>query len=100
MIQRFCDWLAATSISQLFADLGWFVPAVQTIHILAIAAVVTMLSVLNLRLLGLTRQGPNLQGLAQGFLPWVWRAVAVLLLSGVLLTMTEPARELMNYAFR
>lgn len=76
MIQSFCDWLAGTSISQLFADVGWFVPTVQTVHILAIAAVVTLLSVLNFRLLGLTREGPGLQNLAQGFLPWVWRAVS------------------------
>lgn len=72
----------------------------QTVHILAIAAVVTLLSVLNFRLLGLTREGPGLQNLAQGFLPWVWRAVAVLLVSGILLTITEPTRELMNAAFR
>jgi hypothetical protein len=100
MIQSFCAWLAATSISQQFADLGWFVPTVQTVHILAIAAVVTMLSVLNFRLLGVPRKGPGPQKLAQGFLPWVWRALAVLLVSGVLLTITEPFRELMNVAFR
>ena len=41
VIQSFCDWLAATSTSQLFSDLSWFVPTVQTVHILAIAVVVT-----------------------------------------------------------
>ncbi len=100
MIQAFSDWLAATSLSQLFANLGWFVPTVQTIHILAIAAVVTMLSMLNFRLLRITRSGPTLPRLATGYVPWVWRALVVLLLSGILLTITEPSRELMNYSFR
>jgi hypothetical protein len=100
MIQRFCDWLASTRLSQLFADLGWFVPTVQTIHILAIAAVVTMLGMMNFRMLRITRSGPPLQNLSGGYVPWVWRALVVLLVSGILLTITEPTRELMNSSFR
>jgi uncharacterized membrane protein len=99
-MQAFSDWLGATSLSQLFADLSWFVPTVQTIHILAIAAVVTLLSMLNLRLLRVTRSGPSLQNLSAGYVPWVWRALVILLVSGILLTITEPSRELMNNAFR
>lgn len=100
MLQRFCDWLAGTWLSQLFANAGWFVPTVQTIHILAIAAVVTMLAMLNFRLLKLTRAGPALHSLCAGYVPWVWRSLVVLLVSGVLLTITEPTRELMNNSFR
>jgi hypothetical protein len=100
MIQRFCDWLASTWLSQLFANLGWFVPTVQTIHILSIAAVIIMLAVMNFRLLRITRSGPHLHSLAAGYVPWVWRFLIVLLVSGILLTITEPTRELMNGSFR
>lgn len=100
MTEQFCSWLAGTWLSQLFASAGWFVPTVQTIHILAIAAVVTMLAMLNFRLLRITRKGPGAQALAGGYVPWVWRALVVLLVSGILLTITEPTRELMNNAFR
>jgi hypothetical protein len=100
MIQRFCDWLAATYLSQLFADTGWFVPTVQTVHILSIAVVVTTLAMLDFRLLHLTRKGAPLPDMAHSFLPWTWRALVVLLVTGALLTITEPARELMNNAFR
>jgi uncharacterized membrane protein len=100
VIQAFSDWLAATSLSRLFADTGWFVPTVQTIHILAIAAVVTLLSMLNFRLLRITRSGPSLQNLSAGYVPWVWRSLVILLVSGLLLTITEPSRELMNDTFR
>jgi hypothetical protein len=99
-MQAFSDWLAATSVSRLFADLSWFVPTIQSIHILAIAAVVTLLGMLNFRLLRITRSGPSLQNLAAGYVPWVWRALVVLLITGILLTITEPARELMNDVFR
>jgi hypothetical protein len=100
LIQRFCDWLAATAVSELFAGLDWFVPAVQTVHILSIAVVVTTLGMIDLRLLNLTRSGPPLPVLARSFLPWTWRALGVLLVTGVLLTITEPTRELMNDSFR
>src|SRR6185437_11141727 len=100
VIQTLCIWLVNTALSHLFAELGWFVPTVQTVHILGIAVVITLLFVLNFRLLRITRSGPPLQRIAQDSLPWVWRALLVLLTTGVLLTITEPARELLNSAFR
>jgi uncharacterized membrane protein SirB2 len=100
MIQHFSDWLASTWLSQLFADTSWFVPTVQTVHILCIAVVVTSLAMLDFRLLRLTRRGPPAETMAAKFVPWVWRALVVLLITGILLTITEPNRELMNNAFR
>jgi hypothetical protein len=100
MMQHFSDWLASTALSQAFANANWFVPTVQTIHILMIAVVVTALGMLDFRLLRLTRSGPPPETMAVKFVPWVWRALLVLLISGALLTITEPNRELMNYAFR
>jgi uncharacterized membrane protein len=100
MIQHFSDWLASTWLSQMFANANWFVPTVQTVHILCIAVVVTSLGMLDFRLLRLTRSGPPPEALAARFVPWVWRALVLLLISGSLLTITEPNRELMNDAFR
>ncbi len=99
-MQSFCDWLAATSLSQAFANANWFVPAVQTLHILSIGVVVTTLGMLDFRLVGLTRRGPPLEVMAGRFIPWVWRALVVLLVTGILLIITEPSRELMNNTFR
>jgi uncharacterized membrane protein len=100
MIQHFSDWLAGTWLSQQFANANWFVPTVQTVHILCIGVVVTTLGMLDFRLLHLTRRGPPPETMAVKFVPWVWRALVVLLFTGILLTITEPNRELMNGAFR
>jgi uncharacterized membrane protein SirB2 len=100
MIQQFSDWLASTWLSQVFANADWFVPTVQTVHILCIGVVVTTLGMLDFRLLHLTRRGPPAETMAVKFVPWVWRALVVLLFTGILLTITEPNRELMNGAFR
>jgi hypothetical protein len=100
MISEFCDWLASTPLSQLFQDLQWFVPLVQTVHILSIAVVVFAIGMLAFRLLGLSGSRQSLAAMAEYFLPWMWSALAVLLCTGILLTITEPARELLNDAFR
>jgi len=99
MIQHFSDWLAATRLSALLAGTDWFVPAAQTVHILSIAAVLALLAMLNARLLGLATRAPPAPRLAASCLPGFWVALAVLLLSGSLLTLAEPGRELMSPAF-
>jgi hypothetical protein len=100
MIAEFCEWLASTPLSQRFQDLQWFVPMVQTIHIFGIAVVVFSIGMLAFRLLGLSGNRQSLFAMAEYFLAWVWSALAVLLFTGILLTITEPARELLNHAFR
>jgi hypothetical protein len=100
MIKQFCDWLANTWLSQQLSGMDWFVPTIQTIHILVVSAAIVMFAMLNFRLLGLTRSGPPLPELAGAFIPWIWRSLLVLLATGILLTITEPARELLNNVFR
>jgi uncharacterized protein DUF6644 len=100
VISQFCKWLDATPVSQTFQSLVWFVPTVQTIHILSIAVVMTSVGMLAGKLLGLTGRNQTLAALVSSLMPWVWYALAVLLATGFLLTVTEPARELLNTAFR
>jgi len=100
LIEQFSHWLATTALSRQFQTAGWFVPLVQTVHILAIAAAVTLAGVLDLRLLGFARLAPPSPEVARGVLPWFWRALLALFVTGVLLTITEPARELLSSLFR
>jgi hypothetical protein len=100
LIERFCDWLSTTSVSVAFQSANWFVPLVQTMHIIAIAILLTSVYIVSFRLIGLTRGAPPLAVLSAKSMPWIWAALSVLLVSGILLTITEPARELLNWAFR
>jgi magnesium-transporting ATPase (P-type) len=100
VIEQFCDWLSRTNISVAFQSANWFVPLVQTVHIIAIAILLTSVYVMSFRLIGITRRGQPLAVLAAKSTPWVWITLCVLLGTGVLLTITEPARELLNWAFR
>jgi hypothetical protein len=100
VIREFCDWLSRTSISVAFQSADWFVPTVQTVHIISIAILLTSVYVVSFRLIGVTRGGQSLAVVTSKSTPWIWSALCVLLATGILLTITEPARELLNWAFR
>lgn len=100
MISQFCDWLEATPVSQTFQGLTWFVPSVQTVHILSIAVVMTSVGTLDFKLLGISGRAQSLAVMVSGLMPWIWSALVILLITGALLTVTEPSRELLNLAFR
>jgi hypothetical protein len=100
VLKQFCDWLSNTSISLAFQNWSWFVPIVQTIHILGIAVVLFSVYTISFRLMGVTRARQPLAVMTGKSMPWTWAALTVLLVTGLLLTITEPARELLNNAFR
>jgi magnesium-transporting ATPase (P-type) len=100
VISAFCDWLVATSVSRTFQEWAWFVPLVQTVHILCIAVVLTLVAMTDLQMLGIKVSSQPLSEMVSHSMPWVWIALGVLLTTGTLLTITEPARELLNNAFR
>ena len=93
------DWLAQTPLSSAIADRSWAVPTLQSIHILAIGFVMASIAMLDLRLAGFIGREQSMRGLTMRFYPWIWGALAVLLTTGYLQVMAEPARELLNWIF-
>ncbi|HWX06749.1 MAG TPA: DUF6644 family protein [Bradyrhizobium sp.] len=79
---------------------NWVVPTVQTIHILAIAVVVSSVLMIDLRLIGLFWADRPLSQVSSRFLPLVWWPLLVLLATGAIMIIAEPARSLKNPAFQ
>ena len=100
LLDTFCTWLAATPASQTIKTLGWIIPAVQTVHILAVATVMTSVLMINLRLLGVGARELAIASIANRFLPHLWWPLPVLLATGVTLIVAEPSRALKNPAFQ
>jgi hypothetical protein len=98
-LDSFCNWLAATSFSQVLQTVEWIIPAVQTVHILAVAAVMTSALMIDLRLLGIRGTEQSVAAIARRFLPFIWWPLPVLLATGALLIIAEPARALENPVF-
>jgi hypothetical protein len=99
-LNQFCTWLDQTSMSQIIQTQAWIVPTVQTIHILAIAAVATSVLMIDLRVLGVVGRDQSYARVAQRFLPFVWWSLLVLLLTGLVMIIGEPARSLKNWVFQ
>jgi ABC-type Fe3+-siderophore transport system permease subunit len=75
------------------------VPAVQAIHICAIAVVVASAMIGELRLVGMIAADETSATVLKRYLPWMWRALVVLLLSGIILVWGEPERTLFSWVF-
>ena len=95
----FCRWLAATPLSHTISSVEWIIPAVQTVHILAVAAVLTSVLMISRRLLQAGPGEPSMAWVARRFLPYIWWPLPVLLLTGATLIVGEPARALKNPVF-
>jgi hypothetical protein len=99
-LQGLADSLAGTAASAALVDRFWVVPTMQSIHIVAVAFVFAGTLVLGARTWGLIdgRWTPERWG--RRLLPGIWGALAMLLLTGALLVLAEPARELPNPSFQ
>ena len=76
------------------------VPTVQTIHILAIAVVASSALMIDLRLIGVFWANRPMKNVTARFLPLVWWPLLVLLGTGIIMIIAEPARSLKNPAFQ
>ncbi len=99
-LDKFCSWLEHTPLSQAIQSAAWVVPAVQTIHILAIAAVMSSVLMLDLRLLGIVGSDQPLARATSRFRPVIWWTLPILLATGVVMIIGEPARSLANSVFQ
>ncbi|HTE15636.1 MAG TPA: DUF6644 family protein [Burkholderiales bacterium] len=95
-----CWWIDATPFSQAIQDASWITPAAQTVHILAIAALMASMLMINLRLTGLLGCDQPLAQVSARFSPAIWWALPVLLVSGAILVTGEPARVLKSNLFQ
>jgi len=99
-LHDFCTWLESTSMSHTIQTVDWIVPAVQTLHILAIAAVMSSVLMINLRLVGALGRDQPLPRFSARFLPIIWWALPVLLVTGAIMVIGEPMRSLENVVFQ
>jgi len=94
-MQTLAQWLAGTSLSQGLQRAIWLIILLQTVHILAIAMVLSSVAMVELRILGWT-SAQSVPQTARRFLSWVWMGLVVLAGTGVALVIAEPRRTLDN----
>ena len=98
-IASFSSWLETTSASQWVQATSWVIPAVQSIHIIALAVILASCAMFHVRLIGLAGQTQSLRSAADRFLPTLWYLLPVSLATGAVLILGEPPRELLSPYF-
>ena len=99
-LNSICAWIDQTTLSQAIQVTNWVVPTVQTVHILAIAAVASSALMIDLRLIGVFWADRPMRNVSSRFLPFVWWPLLILFVTGALMIIGEPARSLKNPAFQ
>ena len=78
----------------------WLFPAIETVHLLGMAALVGTITVFDLRLLGWMMRRQRVSELARRLLPWTWLGFALQVVTGTILFLSEAAKVYTNPAFR
>lgn len=111
LLYNFTDWLRGTALvdaslaisewklSLFMAENFWAIPTVQVIHILSLAAAFGAILMLHARVAGIAGMGQTVQDNTARYVPWVWTGFGMLVLSGLLMIVGEPVRELINPIF-
>jgi len=99
VLRPLADWIAATPLSLVLQKQLWVVPTSQSIHIISVGVVFASTIMINLRLLGVGASGRTISHLSRHLLPWVWRGLALLVVTGTIQTIAEPVRQFVTPAF-
>jgi len=96
----FCKWLEPTSVGAGIRESLWLFPAIETLHLLGMTALVGTAAVFDLRLLGWMLRRERVSELAGRLLPWTWAGFALQMVTGTLLFTSEAVKVYTNPAFR
>src|ERR1700758_332916 len=97
---EFCQWLDQTAVGSTIRQSLWLFPAIETVHLLGMAALVGTIGVLDLRLLGWVARRQPVSEMAARLIPWAWAGFVVQAITGALLFSSEAVKIYGNPAFR
>jgi hypothetical protein len=100
VINSFALWANNMPLSVAIQLTPWAIPALQTIHILGVAFVLTASLMINLRVLGVAARRQSLPDMMQRYTPWIWHGTAVLVVSGVVLALAQALDVIPNILFQ
>jgi hypothetical protein len=90
--------VASLPLAQAMREHPWLYPAIETLHIVGFALLVGAVAMFDLRVLGFGRQLP-VRALARHLLPWSAGSMLLVLPTGLLLFVADPAALLANRVF-
>ncbi len=99
-LNKFAEWLSTTSPSVFIQKHeAWMIPTIQSIHIVGIGLVVGSILMVALRIFGVAGTDQTLGQTHSRFAPWISWSLVLLLVTGLLMVIGEPVRELVTVSF-
>ena len=99
-IYPFFRWADQTWVHNFISDSKWLFPAIEGVHIVALALLFGAVIVLNFRLLGIMQRQRPAADLGRELAPWIFSSLVIILTTGVLLFFSEAARSFNSGPFR
>ena len=99
-ILELCTWLEESPLGLAITESEGLFPAIETLHVLALALVIGSIAMLDLRLLGVSNRDRGVVQLAEDTLPWTWSAFVVAAITGALMFVSAATSYYDNVPFR
>jgi len=94
------EFLAGTPFAKAISQGAMAFPMLECVHVVAIAAVVGTIAIVDLRLLGYRSHRRGVRQLVRDLLPYTWASFAIALLAGSLLFLSNAPKYAHNTQFQ
>ncbi len=93
------EWFEATALGDTVRTSLWLFPVLEAIHLLGLCLLGGALLVVDLRMLGLGLTSQRIAALARDARPWLTAGIAVMILTGAPLFLSEAIKCYYNQSF-
>ena len=97
---KLAQQLEGSAFALAIQESDWMFPALETIHVLALAIVFGSIAMVDLRLMGLFSRLRRVSDVADEALPWTWIAFVCAVLSGALMFASKAVTYYGNWPFK
>ncbi len=98
-ILPFFDWAEASWLGQGVRQSLWLFPVIEAVHLLGLCLLGGSLLIVDLRMFGVGLKDQSIAELAKRARPWLIASVVVLLVTGLLIFLSEAVKAYYNQSF-
>jgi hypothetical protein len=95
-----CQWLEGTTASVYIRESTWSYPFIESTHVLGLCLFIGFLLFWDLRLVGVILRRVPVSEVWRRLIPWITVGALIMMVSGVLLFLSDPVRFYGNIFFR
>ena len=92
MLLPFFQWCQDSSLGVIIRESVWMFPIIEAVHLLGLALIGGAVLIVDLRLAGLALKRQPVSTVARDAEPWLIGSLVVMLITGVLLFMSEALK--------